>query len=167
MTMTDRRTDRADRASGLAVVMSGHSTRARIRLVGELDLGTAPRLRTAVEQVAEAGYRHLTVELSGLEFLSAAGLNVLLDADRACRARSGWLVLAHPTAQVRRLLQITDLDTTLTVHPTRDDTASRRDRCRDRRRGERRDAVSGSVVSGSTVIAAAIGENRFSPPAMS
>lgn len=99
--------------------MGGHSTRARIQVAGELDLDTAPQLQLAVEQVSEAGYRHITVELSGLEFLSAAGLEVLCAADRACCARSGWLVLAHPPAQVRRLLQITGLDTVLTVHPTR------------------------------------------------
>lgn len=103
-------------------MLGAHSTRARIRLAGERDLATAGQLRAAVDQVSEAGYRHLTVELSGLQFLSATGLHVLVETDRARRDRSGSLVLAHPRAQVRRLLRITGLDATLTVHPTRGDT---------------------------------------------
>jgi anti-anti-sigma factor len=57
------------------------------------------------------------VDLSGLEFLSAAGLTVFLRADQALSAVGGQLMLTRPTRMGRRVLAITGLDATLTVQP--------------------------------------------------
>ena len=106
-------------APALTITMRVHGSCAQVRLAGDLDLGTVPDLRSALEHVYEAGYRRVAVEISELGFLSATGLQALCDAARYCRASAGWLVLTHPTAQVRRLLRVTGLDGELIVHPSR------------------------------------------------
>lgn len=98
------------------VEVSTDATRASTRLRGELDLTVAPRLEQLLDQLRRTGYRELTVDLSGLEFLSVAGLNVFLRADEAQRAAGGRLVLTHPTHMTRRILALTRLDATLTIH---------------------------------------------------
>lgn len=109
-----------DRSATFAAMAHGVAPRCGIRLVGELDQATAPTLQTVLDQVQAADRRYVTVNLSEVTFLSAAGLRVLSEADRRLRAADGSLVLTYPSARARRLLQVTGLDTTLTVHPYRD-----------------------------------------------
>jgi anti-anti-sigma factor len=57
----------------------------------------------------------VVLDLVGLEFLGACGLEVFLRADEQLRAAGGRLVLNRPGRLVRRVLAITGLDTVLTV----------------------------------------------------
>jgi anti-anti-sigma factor len=96
-------------------VISTDTVGSCVQLRGELDLATAPDLDRLLDQLRRDGHRQVTLDLSGLEFLSAAGLSVLLRADHALRAAGGQLVLTRPTRLARRVLAITGLDTTLTI----------------------------------------------------
>ena len=86
-----------------------------VKLRGELHLATASDLERLLDQLRRDGHRQVTLDLSGLEFLSAAGLSVLLRADHALHAAGGRLVLTRPTRMAHRILAITGLDTTLTI----------------------------------------------------
>lgn len=103
-----------------AVIAHGAAPRCRLRLVGELDLATAPTLQQMLDHIRGSGRRYLALDLSELTFVAAAGLHVFEQADRRFRDAGGWLVLTHPTDRIRHLLQITGLHTSLTVHPHRD-----------------------------------------------
>src|SRR4051794_22016371 len=102
----------------LDAVISTDTTGSRVQLRGELDLTTAPQLARLLDQLRRDGHHQITLDLSGLEFLCAAGLAVLLHADQALRAAGGRLVLTRPTRLARRVLAITGLDATLTIQPT-------------------------------------------------
>ncbi|MGH3718127.1 MAG: STAS domain-containing protein [Pseudonocardiaceae bacterium] len=93
---------------------STDATRSCVQ-VRELDLATAPRLDQLLDQLRRDGHRQITLDLSGLDFLSVAGLTVFLRADQALRAVGGRLGFTQPTRMVRRVLAITGLDTTLTI----------------------------------------------------
>jgi anti-sigma B factor antagonist len=99
-------------------VISTDTAGSRVQLRGELDLTTAPQLERLLDQLRRDGHHQITLDLSGLEFLCAAGLAVLLHADQALRAAGGRLVLTRPTRLARRMLAITGLDATLTIQPT-------------------------------------------------
>jgi anti-anti-sigma factor len=53
---------------------------------------------------------HCVIDLSGLSFLSSAGLRVLLVGVKACRAQGGSVVLAGPTAPVLDILKMSGFD---------------------------------------------------------
>ncbi len=99
------------------VVIITDTARSYVQLHGELDLSTAPRLEQLLDRLRHDGHRQITQDLSGLEFLSVAGLTVFLRADQALGALGGRLVLSRPTRMARRVLAITGLDTTLSVQP--------------------------------------------------
>jgi anti-sigma B factor antagonist len=86
-------------------------------LSGELDLASAPHLRQVLDQLCRDGVLEVVVDLSGLEFLSAAGLAVFHRADDNLRAGGGRLILHRPGRLARRVLVITELDTVLTIRP--------------------------------------------------
>ncbi|WP_188302663.1 STAS domain-containing protein [Streptomyces sp. CBMA123] len=57
----------------------------------------------------------MVVDLTGLTFCDSIGLNALLRTRIAARAAGIAFVLAVPTPQIRRLLEITGADDVLTV----------------------------------------------------
>lgn len=83
---------------------------------GEIDLYTAPRLHgELVSALAEGGPVRLVVDMSGVEFCDSTGMNVLLAAHRRARENGGDLELARPRPAVRKILQVTGLETVFTV----------------------------------------------------
>ncbi|HEY3689113.1 MAG TPA: STAS domain-containing protein [Pseudonocardiaceae bacterium] len=99
------------------IVITSDTTRSYVRLRGELDQTTAPDLERLLDRLRRDGHRQITLDLSGLEFLSASGLTVFLRTDQALRAVGGQLVLTRTTRMARRVLAITGLDTTLSIQP--------------------------------------------------
>lgn len=81
-----------------------------------MDLYTAPRLQTELAALARDGASRVVVDLSGVEFCDSTGMNVLLSAMKRLREQGGTLELAAPRAAVRRILQVTGLDTVFSVH---------------------------------------------------
>ena len=97
---------------GLAFSVSVHGHRpVVVRLLGELDLAAAPRLQSALAGLDG----DVELDCSGLQFIDAAGLAALLEAQKACAA-GGWrLVLVDPGPAVDRLLRLVELDTVLLI----------------------------------------------------
>jgi anti-sigma B factor antagonist len=94
--------------------------RTVLTLSGEIDLYTAPRLQAELA-AALAGHEPawIVVDMSGVEFCDSTGMNVLLAARQHARERGGDLALAAPRAPVRKILQVTGLESVFTVqeHP--------------------------------------------------
>lgn len=82
-----------------------------LALFGELDLATAPRLRNAFEAAESAGATRLTVDLRGLEFIDAAGLRVLLAANRRAQENGHRFSLLKGRRAVQRLFELTQAST--------------------------------------------------------
>ncbi|MFF5635826.1 STAS domain-containing protein [Streptomyces sp. NPDC012825] len=90
---------------------------------GSYDMQTVAPLATALGTAAEE-YRKVVLDVSGVTFADSSFLNLLILTHRTTDLR-----LAGPTPQVKRLLEITGVDTVLTVRPTVED-AARQDACR-------------------------------------
>ena len=83
---------------------------------GEIDLYTAPRLAGELNNVlAKNSAARIVVDMSGVEFCDSTGMNVLLSALKRAREQGGGLELAGPRPAVRKILQVTGLDTVFTV----------------------------------------------------
>src|SRR5712692_5382448 len=83
---------------------------------GEIDLYTVPKLQSELTAALEGGKPvRLVVDLSGVDFCDSTGVNVLLAAHRRAREAGGDLELAGPRPAVRRILQVTGLETVFTV----------------------------------------------------
>lgn len=76
---------------------------------------------------AEVGARPLllVLDLSRLTFMDSWALHVILVASRDLRAAGGALALAHPPAEVRRLLELSGADELVAVHATVQDAVRR------------------------------------------
>jgi anti-anti-sigma factor len=93
---------------------------------GELDLSTAPDLEGPLEQTLESGEGSVLIDLSQCEFIDSTGIALIVRAwQRLDRGEDGRnLVLCSQNDQVRRVLEITGLELSIPVHPTRDEAIS-------------------------------------------
>jgi len=85
-------------------------------VAGEIDLYTAPRLHSALMSALGASTPvQLVVDMAGVEFCDSTGMNVLLSCLRRARERGGELEIAAPKPAVRKILQVTGLDSVFTL----------------------------------------------------
>jgi anti-anti-sigma factor len=73
---------------------------------GSVDALTAPDLaRAIVDEIAE-GHVYLVVDLTGVEFMSSAGLRTLLGAVKETRSQGGDLRIASTNPGIDKLLKM-------------------------------------------------------------
>jgi anti-sigma B factor antagonist len=99
----------------LQIDRHGDGSRAVLATNGELDLATAPLLASEALELIEDGARDVIVDLSGLTFCDSSGLSAFVRIANRLNPSAGRLVLAGPTAIVRRVLDVSGLDMTLVV----------------------------------------------------
>lgn len=87
---------------------------------GELDVATAPRLHEQLVALASQGHRRIAIDLDGVTLFDWMGLGAVLGVLARVRALGGELVLISPTAVVRELLELTELDGVLPIHASLD-----------------------------------------------
>jgi anti-sigma B factor antagonist len=86
---------------------------ATVVLDGEIDIATAPAIRRILLAAVSGGDVDLAVDMSGVTFIGAAGIGVLVAAANRTREAGGGLSLLAPSPQVRRLLDVLHLDAIL------------------------------------------------------
>jgi anti-sigma B factor antagonist len=91
---------------------------AGIALTGEIDILTVEGITGQVDAALAAGPAEIVVHMDAVTFIDSMGLGTLVRSYRACAARGIPFVIADPSPQVRRLLQLTALDQAFTVRVT-------------------------------------------------
>jgi anti-sigma B factor antagonist len=103
------------RSAALGIEIIRRPRQATVRLTGEIDMVTAGELAEVLSRLLEQGCGTVEVDLSGVGFLSAAGLAVLVEHDRSSRSGAGRLLLVRPSPMCARVFAITHLDAVLTI----------------------------------------------------
>jgi len=77
-----------------------------VRVVGRVDAAHAPSLNETMDGYVKAGRSHLVLELDGVNYISSAGLRVLVSTQKALKERGGYLALAQPSEKVMEALKL-------------------------------------------------------------
>ena len=85
-----------------------------IKVEGRLDTNTSPELE---DEMNLEGVKKLVFDFSGLEYISSAGLRILIAAQKTMSASGGSLEIVGPNEAVRSVFEITGLDSVLVVEP--------------------------------------------------
>ncbi len=103
----------------LTISVRRDSEETVVALAGEIDIGTAPRLVTAVENALSDNPSRLILDLEKVTFCDSQGLGTLVVLNRAAtRARSS-LVLINVGDFLSRLLEVTGLRQAFTIRDPR------------------------------------------------
>lgn len=87
---------------------------------GELDIATAPRMMSALNEALAEGEDPLVVDLSEVLFMDSTGLALLINARRrAVRSKRGFAIVC-PGGPISRVFEIADMVESLRVCPDRE-----------------------------------------------
>ena len=88
-------------------------TAAVLKIVGRLDTTTAPELEAAIDGCV-AGINALELDCSALEYVSSAGLRVILKAQKLMNAQGG-MKLTNVNETIMEVFDITGFADILTI----------------------------------------------------
>jgi anti-sigma B factor antagonist len=77
-----------------------------ISCVGKLDTETSPLLEKEVKQVLQKSPQLIAFDLERLDYMSSAGVRVLIVAHKAMRDSRGKVVLLKLQPQIKKVLEI-------------------------------------------------------------
>jgi anti-sigma B factor antagonist len=91
---------------------------------GELDMNTAPELERKLDEALSDSEASIMLDLSDCEFIDSTGIALIVRAwqrlDGNGDGGKGRLVLCCVNHQVRRLLKITGVESSISMHEQRD-----------------------------------------------
>ena len=88
-------------------------TAATLKIIGRLDTTTAPELEATIDSCV-AGIKELVLDCSELEYVSSAGLRVILKAQKLMNAQ-GAMKLTHVNETIMEVFDITGFADILTI----------------------------------------------------
>jgi anti-anti-sigma factor len=86
------------------------TTTASYKPTGRLDASTASAHEKSVQELLVGEVSSIAIDLSELDFLSSAGLRVLLVAAKAAKTKGGKVVLISPKPAVLDVLEASGFD---------------------------------------------------------
>lgn len=97
----------------LKIEVKAEKTKLILNLIGRLDTTTAPQLETVVADNL-TDVTDLQMDFAGLEYLSSAGLRVILATSKQMKAQ-GSMVITHVNKDVMEVFTITGFTDILTI----------------------------------------------------
>ena len=94
-----------------------HPEHTVLRVSGDLDLETAPRLLAGAEPHLAGSTDALIIDLSTLQFIDSSGLSALIRINQRMVAAGRPLTIIAPAPQVAKAFEITGLDQILPLRP--------------------------------------------------
>lgn len=82
---------------------------AVVKVVGENSVYSAPKLRSALLELAQAGRHRLVLDLTGLEFMDSTGLGVIIGGLKRTVANGGGLSVVCTEERILKIFRITGL----------------------------------------------------------
>jgi anti-sigma B factor antagonist len=89
---------------------------------GELDLSTAPELEAPLDQALGDEGTSVLIDLTECEFIDSTGIAMIVRAWQRLEGEGGGgrLAISNQNEQVRRVLEISGLNLSIPIHPSRD-----------------------------------------------
>lgn len=83
--------------------------------VEKLDASNAPELKAELVLLNKNGVNNIVIDLSKTKYCDSSGLSAVLTANRLCKDTSGNFVLCGLQENVKKLIEIAQLDKVLVI----------------------------------------------------
>ncbi len=97
----------------LNITKTNEDNKLNVAVEGRLDTTTAPELEAALKEDI-ANVSELVIDLSSLEYISSAGLRVLLAAQKIMM-KQGKMVVTNPNDVIKEIFEVTGFCDILTI----------------------------------------------------
>jgi anti-sigma B factor antagonist len=103
--------------STLNISTENYKRAAVITVSGRVDSSNAAEFDAALKNALAEGHHNLVIELSGVNYMSSAGLRAIVAAHRESHKKGGDVCLASPSERVAEVLSLAGLQSVFTVYP--------------------------------------------------
>ena len=76
-----------------------------VKIAGDLNVKTSPRLEEELTKSLD-GVKELILDFTAVEYISSAGLRVLLAMEKTMRAKGGKMKLRHVNPAVKEIIRL-------------------------------------------------------------
>lgn len=90
-------------------------------LKGDLTYSNRAAFKTAVEQVKNAGCRHLIINLEHVRFMDSSGLGLLALLSQTFRVQQALVSLLKPQSYVREIMSLANIPKMIPIYETEGD----------------------------------------------
>jgi anti-anti-sigma factor len=91
---------------------------------GRLDAVTAPELEGKINELMNSGPTAIVMSLSKLEYISSAGLRVILAAAKKLKAKQAKFLIAGLQDAVKQVFEISGFYSILSIHASEEEALS-------------------------------------------
>ncbi len=90
---------------------------AVVKVTGRVDSSTAPDLDKSLQDLLAVDRSQLVLDLQETEYMSSAGLRVLVANHKAANRSGGALRLAQPSSRVNEVIELAGLNSVFEIYP--------------------------------------------------
>ncbi len=91
------------------------------RLLGRLDSNTSQSFEKRIFDCISDGAKHVVIDFKDLDYISSAGLRVILKATKALKREDGKIMLCSMQDYVKEVFEIAGFDSFLPIVPSLDE----------------------------------------------
>lgn len=92
-----------------------------VDIVGRLDTETSDHASDEFARIVQSGKSKVVLNLDGLEYVSSAGLRVILKAAKVLQASHGEMKICHVSGLVKEVMDISGFNQILRIYDTETD----------------------------------------------
>lgn len=105
-------------AIGLNVSIEEKDKCKLVRLAGRLDATTTPALEGKISKVLDQNKQFMLMDFSKVDYLSSAGMRLLLSATKKLKAHGGKLVFCSMSDEVMEIIKMAGFERILAIYPS-------------------------------------------------
>ncbi len=104
----------------MEITVKGYKRVTIVTVTERVDSVTYSEFESVLQAEMEQGRVNIALDLSGVDFISSAGLRVLVNARKTVKNAGGRIVIAQPSKQVTETLEIAGLEVLFEQFPDRE-----------------------------------------------
>lgn len=88
-----------------------------LHIKGRLDAISSPKLETKVKEIIASGCKKLLINFNEVDYLSSAGMRLLLATAKKLKEAGGTLVISDLNDDILEIIKIAGLERVLRIYP--------------------------------------------------
>ncbi|MCY3975298.1 MAG: STAS domain-containing protein [Simkaniaceae bacterium] len=103
---------------GLSVNIDERDDGVVVRISGRLDATSASVLENKLNELIEGGRMHLAIDCIEIDYMSSAGMRLLLSVTKKLKVKGGKLHLCMVNEEVMEIIRMAGFERILSIFPT-------------------------------------------------
>jgi anti-anti-sigma factor len=92
-----------------------------VRVLGRLDAASSPQLEKKISSIIESGHFKLVMNLAGVDYLSSAGMRLMLSISKKLKSLEGKVVACSLNEEVMEVIKMAGFHQVLELYSTEEE----------------------------------------------